>query len=422
MTNKIIKESIIKSRNSQTKKSMINIFENKSNYISKNNNIELPSINRKNQSNNCQINKKNLFIKKLVFNPISYEYKNKIKKSLFSPVPYSPIKKNRNYSSIDLKPLPIRQLQPLNLNRSSSEIKLDKKPSMQNISQNRGQVSTNIISDNNKEDYNRSIDNDIKYKKMNIKIIDFLTKYNLRGNKDNALEKNKYKYIYNSKHIQEFKRSILELYNRIEDTKRKYLDNENFINYFLDKEIPHYKKSISGPNKKSIDNISYDYNINEIKPKYEYIDYFGKENKIITKLTTNITKKDIEDKNNDEKNNLNLKLNNQLRVPKLIALKEFEDYKNKNYIKILQNKKLNEKMLEEQEENKKRKIMSNSIKINQKGFEKMKNSKINNFSGLIDNVVEQHNSVMKKLKDIIEVDRKQYEKDFNEIKLDINIK
>ena len=46
----------------------------------------------------------------------------------------------------------------------------------------------------------------------------------------------------------------------------------------------------------------------------------------------------------------------------------------------------------------------------------------NNFSGLIDNVVEQHNSVMKKLKDIIEVDRQQYEKDFNEIKLDINIK
>ena len=260
---------------------------------------------------------------------------------------------------------------------------------------------------------------------MNIKIIDFLSKYNLRENKDNLAEKNKYKYIYNCKHIQEFKKSILELYNRIEDTKRKYLDKENFIHYFLfniDKEIPQYKKSNSGVNKKSNSNISYDYNINEIKPKYEYIDYFGKENKIITKLTTNISKNDIDEKINDDKNNVNLKLNNQLRVPKLIALKDFEDYKNKNYIKILQNKKLNEKMIEEQQKIKQKKIMSNSIKISKKGFEKMRNNKINGFSGLIDNVMEQHNSVMKKLNDIIEIDRKQYEKDFNEVKFNINVK
>ena len=162
MTNKIIKESLIKNRNFKSKKSLINIIENKSNFNSKNIDIGLPSIKIKNQSNICQINKHNLFIKKLIFNPISYEYKNKIKNSLFSPFPYSPIKKNRNYSSIELKPLPIKQIHPLN--RSSSEIKIDKKTSINNISQNKGQISTNIISDNNKEDNNLSMEKDIKYK------------------------------------------------------------------------------------------------------------------------------------------------------------------------------------------------------------------------------------------------------------------
>ena len=79
-------------------------------------------------------------------------------------------------------------------------------------------------------------------------------------------------------------------------------------------------------------------------------------------------------------------------------------------------------MFEEQQKIKQKKIMSNSIKISKKGFEKMRNNKINDFSGLIDNVMEQHNSVMKKLNDIIEIDRKQYEKDFNEAKFNINVK
>ena len=415
MSNKIVNDNLINQKKYNIKKSLIFNTENKNDNNFKNK--ELPSIILKNQSNNCNINKKNVSIKKLVFNPISYEKQQKLKKkSILSPIPHSSLNNNKNKSSLELKPLSKKKLQPLNFNRSSSEVKIknENKSIIKNRSQSLKQISRNLNLNNN-ENKNNSYDNDnsnniiIRPKQLNLKIINFLTKYKFRGHKDITL-KNKYKFIINNKHIQEFKKSIQELYNKI-DKQKKYLNNANFVHCFLfntDRTLHSYHDSFSAPNKNTSINLSHENNNNEINPKYEYINYFGKENKIITRLTSDLTKMNTYDEINND-----LILHKQLKVPKLIALKDSEDYRNKNYIKILQKKKKNEKLNEIK--NKVDKKVNNAVEMSKKGFEIMKSNKMKNFSGLIKNTIKEHNSVLKKLDDMVEIDKEQYKKDFDSI-------
>lgn len=425
MSNKIINESI---NNPNKNISYINSLlksnekSNDLNYNKKNSDKQIKKL--KNQSNNCNINKKNLYIKKLVFNPISLEDQKKLRKSILSPIPHGSIK-NKNYSSIELKPVPVskrRKLQPLNLNKSSSEVIF----SINKRNLNNRKFSFNINSNNN-DDY---INKGFKQKNINLKLIGFFTKY--KDNKDykDIEVKNKYKPISNSKHIQEFKKSISDLYNKIDEPK-KFLYKANFIHKFLfntDRVIYQNSDSLSFQNKypkniqKIEDNIiSNDYDdINEIKPKYEYIDYFGKENKIITKLTTN--SKDTSTYNNEIKNIINnLKLNKQLRAPKLIALKDSDEYRNKNYIKLIQKKNEREKKEGEEEKKRKERGIKQIINISKKGFEQLKTKKIKKFSGLIQNTIKEHKSVIKKLDNMIEIDKQNYQKEFDIINPNLDI-
>jgi len=427
MSNKIINESI---NNPNKNISYINSIiknnekSNDLNYNKKNSDKQIKKL--KNQSNNCNINKKNLYIKKLVFNPISLEDQKKLRKSILSPIPHGSIK-NKNYSSIELKPVPIskrRKLQPLNLNKSSSEVIF----SINKRNLNNRKFSFNINSNNN-DDY---INKGFKQKNINLKLIGFFTKYKYKDNKDykDIEVKNKYKPISNSKHIQEFKKSISDLYNKIDEPK-KFLYKANFIHKFLfntDRVIYQNSDSLSFQNKypkniqKIEDNvISNDYDdINEIKPKYEYIDYFGKENKIITKLTTN--SKDTSTYNNEIKNIINnLKLNKQLRAPKLIALKDSDEYRNKNYIKLIQKKNEREKKEGEEEKKRKERGIKQIINISKKGFEQLKTKKIKKFSGLIQNTIKEHKSVIKKLDNMIEIDKQNYQKEFDIINPNLDI-
>ena len=383
MSNKIINESIINGNKYFPKKSVANNCSEIKNNINNNKDKDLPSIKLKNQSNNCNIHK-HLFIQKIVFNPITYDIDKNKRKSLLSPINLL-LNKNKNNSSLELKPLSKKRLQPLNLKRSSSEIEFVKNSSSKYMRQNPKQISTNLISVSSKDSNKRTNKNDnnkmIKHKKLTLKTIDFLMKYKFREHKDITI-KNRYKYICNNKHIQEFKKSILDLYNKIGANHKKYLDNANFVHYFLfnteNSAFPLHN-SFSAPNKRENGVLSYEDITNDIKPKYEYIDYFGKENKIITRLTSNLNKINNYDINNNGNNNL--KLNKQLKVPKLLALKSSEDYKNKNYIKVLQKKK-KEKMKKEQKIIKSRNI-GNVIDISKRGYEKLKNNQLKNFSGLI---------------------------------------
>ena len=59
--------------------------------------------------------------------------------------------------------------------------------------------------------------------------------------------------------------------------------------------------------------------------------------------------------------------------------------------------------------------MNNAVEMSKKGFEIMKSNKMKNFSGLIKNTIKEHNSVLKKLDDMVGIDKEQYKKDFDSI-------
>ena len=397
--------------NKYLSRELVNISENSNKININKNNDDL--LIKKNRSNNCNIKNRNLYIKKLVFNPISEEYKKKIKNSLLTPIPRGSLTKNQSTINLDVK----QRLPPLNLkvNRPLFSKNKNENSMFKNKSQNLENFSTNILSDN-KRKYNK---NSIKSKYLNIKIIDFLTKYKTRKHEEKKI-KNIYNNIYNDKRIQEFKKSILDLYNKINESQRKYLNNANFIHRFLfdtDRNNYPYHESFSAPNKNSSEIISYDYNIKEINPKFEYIDYFGKESKVVTRLTSNVS--EINPEGNKNEGIKNIKLNRQLKAPKLIALKDSEDFRNKNYIKILEKKKKKEK-IEEAKRIKQNKKMDNVIEISKKGFELLQNDKKKSFSGLIKHTIKEHKSVIKQLNDMIEIDKEHYEKNFDEININLN--
>jgi hypothetical protein len=159
----------------------------------------------------------------------------------------------------------------------------------------------------------------------------------------------------------------------------------------------------------------------------------GTPNKIITKLTTKY-KNDDDNNNNKEKsdiydikdNNINNELNDNLdfyknlRKLKSIALKDTDDYKKRQYIKDLQKRKSNEKVLEE--EKLKQNGKENIIELSKKGFDKLRSDKIRNFSYLINNTIKRHNIVTKKLNEIIELNKQNYIKEYSKYGTDLNPK
>ena len=172
-------------------------------------------------------------------------------------------------------------------------------------------------------------------------------------------------------------------------------------------------------------------NHREIEPKFEYIDYFGSSNKLITKLTTNYKNNDnnnsekpyiynINDNYKNNELNYNFELYQNLRKLKLIALKDTYEYKNRKNIKKLQNKKSNEKILEEEKLRQNGK--TNIIELSKKGFDKLRNDRIRNFSHLINNTIKKHNVVTKKLNEIIELNKQNYIKEYNKYGNDLNLK
>ena len=59
--------------------------------------------------------------------------------------------------------------------------------------------------------------------------------------------------------------------------------------------------------------------------------------------------------------------------------------------------------------------IGNVIDISKRGYEKLKNNQLKNFSGLIKFTIKEHKSVIKKLDDMIEIDKEQYEQIFSGI-------
>ena len=435
ISNNINEKVINQNRNLSGNKSQRNVYDKNSVIISS----DLPLIERRNQSNNCNIKKnkiqKHCFYKKIVFNPVSSKYQKKLKESLLSPI--SPLSKNKNYSNFDLKQFSKRKFRPLNINRIYSENKYNS--SRKNLKNTSNNISS--YNNNNIDAEKNNLDKD-KWKNHNLDLINLLMKYKHKKYNETK-DKCKCKYIINNKHIQEFKKSILELYNKVGKNQKKYLNNINFVHFFLYNNNNIYLNSETLPNIKN-KSKSFEINTHEntlinknmnnyklIEPKFEYIDFFGSPNKIITKLTTNYKNNDnnskekpvicdINDNNKINELNYNLEFHKNLRNLKSIALKDTSEYKNRKNIKKLQKRKSNEKILEE--EKLKQNGKTNIIELSKKGFDKLRSDRIRNFSHLINNTIKKHNIVTKKLNEIIELNKQNYIKEYSKYGSDLNLK
>lgn len=340
---------------------------------------ELPLINSKNI--NCLMKKnprKKLYLKKLVFNPISYVYQKKIK--LLSQV--SPIAKNinKNYSIKEIAEFTKRKFFIKNYHKTidADSIKSRNKNISKIINKNNSDISIN------------------KKNRPSLNIIDLSNNYSSKKNIDNnkvtKLEKKSINFT--NRYLIDFKKSLLEIYNPKNHKEKMFQNNIRYVHNFLNK-IPKNNPKLTEKDSK------------EIFPKYEYISYFGVDNKIITKLTS--SKYDTED---EKKDNNFLKLNIESRVPPDFANYEnIDDYRNKNYIKQIQlkkKKKINNKGLNSN-------IISLS-KRSRKGYEVVFKEKNKSFEELVNNAFEQRNDITKQLANLINEDKKVYERQFELIK------
>ena len=336
---------------------------------------ELPIINSKNI--NVTLHKKpkqKLSFKKLIFNPISYVYQNKIK--LLSQV--SPIAKNLNkfYSVKEINDFTRRKFFMKNYHRTIND----------NNNTTRNKKNLKLISRNNS---NVNIINN----RPSLNIIDLSNNYAIKennANKTSKLEtKSKIGFITN-RHLIDYKKSLIEIYNPKNFKEKDYQHKVNFIHNFLYKTPENIIKNEEK-------------NSEEIIPKYEYISYFGIMNKIITKFTSTKYNK------NDEKNfqNKYLKLKVQLKSSDFADYENEDDYRNKKYIKEIQKKTKNKL----KEKNKLEKISKRK-----KGNADVYKERSRNFSELVNGALEQRKEITNRLENLIDIDKKIYEKEFDNIK------
>ena len=369
--------------NISTKNNSISISESKNDLKenNENNNNELPIINTK------IINKKpkgKLFYKKIVFNPISYDYQSKIK--LLSQV--KPIAKtiNKHYSMKEISEFAHRKYLMKNYQKNTDINNNNNSNSKRNNKKKR--IISRNISDIN-----------VINERPNLNIIN-ITKNHSTKEKENNIKKitkseNKSKiYCNTNRYIINYRNSLEAIYDPKNHEDKKYQNKLDFVHNYL------YKTSdneiIKPINKK---------NIKEILPRYEFISYSGKTSKVITKLTS--TKYEPK----EEKKLSIIKL--KLKSPYLVDYENVDDYRNKRYIKILQYKK---KKSREKEMKLKKKELKNFNEINKRGLEEVHKMKNKSFSELVNNAFEQRDKITFKLENLINIDKKMYEKEFEAIK------
>ena len=350
---------------------------------------EFPFIKSKKSFEIKQKSNKKPILKNILFNPLSYIYQKRIK--LLSQI--TPISNNINkfYSLKEIKSFTKRQNYPKNSSQTMADcisLKSRNKKKIKLIKRN--------ISDANI----------INKKRPFLSIIDLTNNYDTKEddiNKNKKSEK-KSKIIFNNNHhyiLNKFQKNLLEKYNPLNYKTRKYQINPKFVHDFL------YNKKQNEIN-----------DTNEINSKYEYeyINYFGITHKLITKLTSsNINPEEkityTNNKNNCDNNYVKIKIKSNL-----MNYKNNDDLRNKKYIEQIQKKINIEKAMNKINQEIKKDEINILNEKRKKRFKKIMERKNNNFMSLVKNAFNEHNKINKKLSNLVEIDKKTYEKDFNSIK------
>ena len=330
---------------------------------------ELPAIFSKNMTNKETTIKKPkqiLYLKKLEFNPISYTYLNNLK--LFSNVTSISRNIKKHYSMREINEFTKRKFFPI----SSQTIQIRKRKTPNNFSK--------IIQDNNKTPSLSIIDlSNNNFAKTNIK-------EDNNNRITNSGNKSKIEFGCNSRIIN-YKKNILKLFKDYENKKGKLYQNKaRFVHDFLFKKNNDSKINMNNSvnhtpqnEGKSEEKVSY-----EVNPKYEYVDYTGITNKIITKLTSIV------------------KYNNTVRSDSSFQ-NNFLNFKVQS--KIINSKEIENKMKTRQE-------IKKLFSLSRKGYNMIFEKKNNKFNKLVKQAFNEKNRINKKLDNLITMGKKYYEQNF----------
>lgn len=154
-------------------------------------------------------------------------------------------------------------------------------------------------------------------------------------------------------------------------------------------------------------------NENEIYPKFEYVSYFGITHKLITKLTSPKYNSEVKSSSDLDKKYLKSKI--QLETPEIFDYSNPNDYRNKKYLEKIQKEKKIKKSFE-QELNEKNEELNNVREKSKKSFSKIYDIKFRNFARKVENAFVKQKIINTKLTNLVDIDRKIYEKDFDSMK------
>ena len=345
-----------------------------------NNNYELPFIHSKIKIDKHDKSKTKL--NKLSLNFVSYDYKNKLK--LLSQITPLTKKIKKYYSTKEIQEFNKKYSFPMNYHGTMDN----------NISSSssRNRKSLNLITRNSSDINDKS----------NLGIIDLSNALTIKEDTKSSYRKIENKEKMSSQNCQRFinlKKGLEKILNPKGFKSKKYEGKKQLVHNYL------FKTSLKN------DDImkNEDKNSDEIFPKFEYVNYFGTTQKLITRLTSN-NKNNSEEKNYFNNNYLKLKL--KLKSPDLIDYDNFDDYRNKKYIEQIQKKIKNKKKLEQEiiDDNKEFfKNLKEQVKIN---YEKLVENNKRSFDKYIYGALVEKNIIDNKLDNLIEIDKKIYENDF----------
>ena len=348
---------------------------------------ESPLIQSKNNSdiNNNKNSRKKIFFKKLLFNPISSDYRNKLK--LLSQV--TPISKSINqfYSKKEIFEFTKKNFFQDIIDNNSNSVKHRNKKHLEPILKN--------LSDIN-----------ITGKRSNLNIIELSNNYKSQNviNEKNITKENQEKLNTNtSQHLIDYKKGLKNILNPKNHKLKKYQTKPHYIHNFLFK-TPKGQGIIKNKEKN---------NENEIYPKFEYISYFGITHKLITKLTSPKYNSEVKSCSDLDKKYLKYKI--QLETPELFDYANPNDFRNKKYLEKIQ-KEIKIRKSFEQELNKKNEELNNIREKSKKSFSKVYDSKFRSFAKKIEDAFVKRKIINTKLANLIDIDKKIYEKDFDSMK------
>ena len=345
-----------------------------------NNNYELPFIHSKIKIDKHDKSKTKL--NKLSLNFVSYDYRNRLK--LLSQITPLTKKIKKYYSTKEIQEFNKKYSFPMNYHGTMDN----------NISSSssRNRKSLNLITRNSSDINDKS----------NLGIIDLSNALTIKEDTKSSYRKIENKEKMSSQNCQRFinlKKGLEKILNPKGFKSKKYEGKKQLVHNYL------FKTSLKNDDIMKND----DKNSDEIFPKFEYVNYFGTTQKLITRLTSN-NKNNSEEKNYFNNNYLKLKL--KLKSPDLIDYDNFDDYRNRKYIEQIQEKIKNKKKLEQEiiDDNKEFfKNLKEQVKIN---YEKLVENNKRSFDKYIYGALVEKNIIDNKLDNLIEIDKKIYENDF----------